>query len=443
MTSETKPFDNTHNNLLRSVTVRPITKSEQSQWDSLMRQHHYLGFRAFVGESIRYVAESHGHWLALTGWAAAALQCTARDTWIGWPPAIKSQRLRLLANNSRFLILPKATIPNLASRILALNLKRLSQDWRDVYGHPIWLAETFVDPRYFKGSCYKAAGWIFLGYSKGFAKSSRGYVQHNQPKMVFVRSLRVHVQSQLCAPLLSIQLRKETKPMKLSLKNAAALNEALLQIPEHRMPRGVRHRKRSILAISICAIMSNAWSFAAIAEWAKRCPQNMLKRLSCRYHEKTKQYAPPSEPTIRRFLQKVDAASVDKALTGWFRSICDQGEPLAVDGKTLRGARLPDGKHVQLLAAFLHEQGTVLAQTQVDSKTNEIPMVPTLLDDLDLKERVVTFDALHTQKETARYLVEDKEAEYLFTVKDNQKTLKQDIRDLNLCSFPPSSPNNG
>ncbi|WP_419469897.1 ISAs1 family transposase [Candidatus Kuenenia sp.] len=74
-----------------------------------------------------------------------------------------------------------------------------------------------------------------------------------------------------------------------------------------------------------------------------------------------------------------------------------------------------------MLAAFLHKQGIVLAQTQVDRKTNEIPMVPVLFDDLDIKDRVVTFDALHAQKETARYLVEDKKAEYIFTVKDNQK----------------------
>ncbi len=102
--------------------------------------------------------------------------------------------------------------------------------------------------------------------------------------------------------------------MKLSLKNAEALTKFLLQISEHRKPRGVRHRRRSILAVSICAVMCNAWSFTAIAEWGQRCPQNMLKRLSCRYGTKTKQCIPPSEPTIRRFLQNVDAAAVDKAL---------------------------------------------------------------------------------------------------------------------------------
>lgn len=439
MNQHTTPIDNTHNELLHSITVRPVSQNDQANWDTLMRQHHYLGFRSLVGESIRYVAESQGQWLALIGWAAAALKCTVRDKWIGWPPFLKSQRLKLIANNSRFLILPQIHVPNLASRILSLNLKRLSQDWTKVYGHPIWFVETFVDPRFFKGVCYKAAGWIFLGHSTGFARSSQGYLLHNKPKMVFVRSLKAQVQKQLNNLNLTIQLRKETKPMKLSLKDAEFLDELLQQIPEHRMPRGVRHRKRSILAISICAIICNAWSFAAIAEWAKRCPQNMLKRLSCRYNAKTKRYEPPSEPTIRRFLQQVDAEAVDKVLSRWFQSVGDKSLPIAVDGKTLCGARQPDGKQVHLLAAFLHKQGIVLAQTQVDRKTNEIPMVPVLFDDLDIKDRVVTFDALHAQKETARYLVEDKKAEYIFTVKDNQKTIKQAIKELNLSSFPPSA----
>src|SRR3972149_482081 len=165
MNQNTTPIDNTHNKLLRSITVRPVSQNEQANWDTLMRRHHYLGFRSLVGESIRYVAESQGQWLALLGWAAAALKCTVRDKWIGWPPFLKSQGLKLIANNSRFLILPQIHVPNLASRILSLNLRRLSQDWTTVYVHPIWLVETFVDPRFFKGACYKAAGWIFLGHS--------------------------------------------------------------------------------------------------------------------------------------------------------------------------------------------------------------------------------------------------------------------------------------
>jgi hypothetical protein len=123
----------------------------------------------------------------------------------------------------------------------------------------------------------------------------------------------------------------------------------------------------------------------------------MLKRLRCRYHTKKKHYEPPSEPTIRRFLQNVDAKSVDETLSRWFQSLSDQNMPVAVDGKTLRGAKQAHGKQVHLISAFLQQQGIVLAQTQVDCKTNEIPMVPALLDQLNLKDRVVTFDALHTQ----------------------------------------------
>ena len=96
---------------------------------------------------------------------------------------------------------------------------------------------------------------------------------------------------------------------------------------------------------------------------------------------------------------------------------------------------------MHLLSAFLQQKGGVIAQCAVDQKTNEIPALRTLLDPLDIEDCVVTLDALHTQKETARYIVEEKKADYLFTVKNNQPTLKQDIEDLSLVSFPPSPPN--
>ena len=148
--------------LLNSIVLRPISSGERSDWDGLMAKHHYLGFKSLVGESIRYVALLQSHWVALLGWSAAALKCRPRDTWIGWPQVIQWQRLHLIANNSRFLILPHIHIPNLASKILSLNLKRLSNDWEKTYSHPVLVAETFVDIRRFHGTCYKAANWIYL-----------------------------------------------------------------------------------------------------------------------------------------------------------------------------------------------------------------------------------------------------------------------------------------
>ncbi|MBW2306173.1 MAG: DUF4338 domain-containing protein [Deltaproteobacteria bacterium] len=156
--------------ILRCVEVRPINRSERALWESLLRKYHYLGLRSLVGESLRYMAVYQGHWPGLSGWSAAALKCKVRDQWIGWPPLLQWQRLRLLANNTRFLILPRINIPNLAYRILAVNLKRLSRGWQVLYGHSTWLVESFVDPRFFKGTCYKAAGRVFLSHTREFAK---------------------------------------------------------------------------------------------------------------------------------------------------------------------------------------------------------------------------------------------------------------------------------
>jgi len=185
-TIETK---SSQDNPLDQVIVRPIHFNERSRWKTLMANHHYLGFKSLVGESLRYVAEIQSQWVALLGWSAAALQCHPRDIWIGWPSILRWQRLSLVVNNARFLILPEIHIPNLASKILSLNLKRLSKDWEHIYGHPLVLAETFVDSQRFRGLCYQAANWMYLGQTQGFGKSAKGYFYHGQSKAVFVRPL--------------------------------------------------------------------------------------------------------------------------------------------------------------------------------------------------------------------------------------------------------------
>ena len=131
------------------IEVRPINRDERYQWDELIRQHLYLGLHSLIGESIRYIAIHQGCWFALIGWSLAAFKCKVRDQWIGWPSFLQYKRLSFIANNICFLILPHVHIPNLASRVLALNLKRLSFDWQTFYGHPLYLAETFVDLQYF------------------------------------------------------------------------------------------------------------------------------------------------------------------------------------------------------------------------------------------------------------------------------------------------------
>jgi len=402
-----------------------------------MSKQHYLGFKSLVGESIRYIAELRGQWVALLGWPSAALKCHPRDAWIGWPQVIQWQRLHLIANNSRFLVLTGIHIPNLASKTLSLNLKRLSMDWQQIHGHPILLAETFVDISRFHGTCYKAANWIFLGLTQGFGKSAKKYYHHGQPKAIFVRSLHKRAIRWLTNPIANPKLIRKVGPMKFTKKQLEDLIDILRSLKDPRHKRGKRHRKISVLAISICAVLCGARGYSAIAQWAQHRTQNQLKRLWCRYNEKPNQYQPPSEPTIRRVLQAIDAEAVDQAIYAWLSSLFS-GCAVAFDGKVLRGARNEDGSQVHLLSAIIHQKGITIAQKQIASKSNEIPAAKPLLEPLDLKGKVVTGDAMHTQTTLARFLVEKKKADYLFTVKDNQSTLKEDIEALNLSgAFPP------
>lgn len=428
--------------LLNQLIVRPIAPGERQRWDELMRAHHYLGFAGFVGHSLRYLAEVDGQWLALLGWQAAALKCRPRDRWIGWPPVLQYQRLSLIANNSRFLILPDAHRPNLASRVLALNLRRLSDDWQAVYGHELLLAETFVDPQRFTGTCYRAANWLLLGQSRGFAKHQHTYRRHGLPKLVLVYPLHRQARALLADPQ-GKPWRTKMNLKTLTTKQLESLQQMLQDLPDCRKPRGVRHRYWTVLTIALAAVLSGARSFAAIGEFAAALTQAQLKRLGGRFHQRKQRYDAPTESTLRRVLQSSDAAALDNALGQWLYQQSDDDDALAVDGKTVRGARRPDGSQVHLLSAFLQQQGVTVAQREVGKKTNEIPELPRLLQGLDVAGRVITADALHTQKETARFIVEEKKADYVFTVKDNQKTLREDIAALDESAFSPCASDGG
>jgi hypothetical protein len=165
---------------LSNLTVRPVYREEVSRWNTLMQQHHYLGLKWLGGKSLRYIAQLDSEWVALLGWCSASKNVGARERYIGWSGEKKYRRLRFIANNSRYLILPWVSQKNLASKALALNLQRLSSDFEMVYGHPLYLAETFIDESRFKGTCYRASNWKHVGYTEGYSRSNRNY--HHQEK---------------------------------------------------------------------------------------------------------------------------------------------------------------------------------------------------------------------------------------------------------------------
>ncbi len=424
---------------LSSLFVRPIKPEEEDTWDELMSRHHYLGFNRLVGKSLKYVALLHGKWVALIGWATSAFKCAPRDQWIGWSAQQQYRRLKYVVNNQRFLILPGVRIRNLASKTLALNVRRLSGDWGAVFAHPVVLAETFVDQKRFSGTCYRAAGWKALGRTRGFGYRSGKYYYHGQTKTILVRSLRPDARELLSAFFLSPELKGDEWSVDLNqlrIRGPDGLWERLQRLKDPRKARGIRHDQTCILAVAVCAVLSGARSFVAMGEWVQSLSQKQLQRLGCRYHEDKRRYIPPSEPTIRRMLQTIDAYQVDETISTWLDSH-SEGDAISVDGKTLRGARGRNGQPLHLMAALLHKEGVVVSQKEVGDKTNEIKAFQPTLRPLDLEGKVVTADAMHAQKEHASYLVQRKGADYLFTVKGNQKSLLQDIKMLQKDDFFP------
>jgi hypothetical protein len=177
---------------LRDLRVRPIVPEERLGWRLYVERYHYLGDRPIVGEHLLYAAFLDGELVALIGWASAAFRAPLREAYIGWDEATKRRRLHFVANNIRFLILPWVRVRHLASKILAANLRRLSADWQTVWKHPLLLAETFVDTTRFRGTCYRAANWQYLGETAGRSKHANNYSYGGTRKALFVYPLRRH-----------------------------------------------------------------------------------------------------------------------------------------------------------------------------------------------------------------------------------------------------------
>lgn len=231
---------------------------------------------------------------------------------------------------------------------------------------------------------------------------------------------------------------------RVAIQGEGGLLDRLAELPDPRKRRGVRHRVASILAVASCAVLSGARSFTVIGEFAAELGQDALARLGCRYHPARRCYIAPHEATIRRALHAVDADRLDRVVGGWLAEQLTAGWAdaplaLAVDGKTVRGAKDRHGHQLHLLSAVVHHEGVVVAQRGVPKETNEISGFRPLLDDMDLTGVVVTADALHTQTDHAKFLVQDKQAEYVFTVKGNQPDLEATINHLAPAAFSPST----
>jgi hypothetical protein len=170
---------------LQPLEFQPVRRSaDEPLFNSLMEQHHYLGYEQPVGEHLKYLVWGNSRPIACLAWSSAPRHLASRDHYIGWSGEARRRNLRFLAYNTRFLILPWVRVEHLASHILGRMAARISADWQRMYGHPVYFLETFVDPERFRGTCYRAANWVLLGRTSGRGKQSNSYVPNRSLKEV-------------------------------------------------------------------------------------------------------------------------------------------------------------------------------------------------------------------------------------------------------------------
>jgi hypothetical protein len=159
---------------LQPLHIEQVRRTgDESLYNSLIEQHHYLGYEQPVGEHLKYMVWSQGRPIACLAWSSAPRHLGCRDRFIGWDKEARRRNIRFIAYNTRFLIVPWVEVPHLASHILGRIAQRVSPDWESLYAHPIYFLETFVDPERFRGTCYRAANWVLLGETTGRGKDDQ------------------------------------------------------------------------------------------------------------------------------------------------------------------------------------------------------------------------------------------------------------------------------
>lgn len=412
---------------LACVTVRLLADHERERFDLLLKERHYLHCSVLVGEHLRYVAELDGQWVALLAFSAASLHLKGRDKHIGWSARQRARRLSFVANNSRFLVLTdRQSLPNLASRVLGLCLRRLSDDWLARWQHPILAVESFVDETQYRGTCYRACGFEAIGATGGFSRNARDfYLPHGQPKQLYLRALLPRAFALLRQARLPESLaRFEAEVSGPCPFRAPALNhllERFRQLPDSRRGHGLYHRQRFVLGCAAVATLMGACGYRAYEDTCSKFTTRQLRALGC-FPDEDGELRAPSDSTFRRVLMNLDPGAFAAIVGQWLlEQEVSAIERLAVDGKVLRGSGRRDGRPLQLLSAVTHHLRLSLGQVVIDEKSNEIPALQPLLESLALPPGVVvTADALHCQQKSARFITQELGGDYLFGLKGNQ-----------------------
>lgn len=409
------------------------TVRARERFDALMKEHHYLEAGRPVGDYLRQVAVVGGRWVALLAWGSACYALKDRDRWIGWSATQRAERLKLVVQNRRFLLLgDKGRQPNLASQVLGASVRVLAADWRREFGYEPVLAETFTDIEQFEGTCYKASGWEAVGMSQGYARHrAEFYMRHGRPKKLWLKRLRADA-AQI---LLGAQLPAAQQPggrsnahgvMPLSQAQRRSLVQALAAVADPRK-ENTQFPLGAILSIVAMALMSGCWQIAQIVRFGNRLTQAQRAQLGLPLKKKTRFYRVPCYDVYYKLLARIDPEELAGSLNGWLEA--HRGAlpaALALDGKMIRDV-------IGVVTLADHDQGdaramSVMSEKEGEGSRSEMKSAQRLLEDgPPLDHQIITADALHTQRLTAQIIVE-KGGDYLLQVKGNQPTLQAHAR---------------
>lgn len=424
-----------------ALVVRVATPEAVAWFEGLLADHHYLGAGRPVGDYLRQVVEREGQPVALLVWGPAGYALKDRDRWIAWSANQRIERLKLVVQNRRFLLLTaKGQSPNLASQALAAAVRVLPAQWHQHFGYRPLLAETFTDPEAYAGTCYKASNWEPVGFSAGYARHRADfYVPHERPKKLWLYPLVPNAKALLRAVHVPEACRAGLGAAPSgTLPVAAADLDSLLEVfrraPDPREDN-TRYRIGPVLTLIALALLAGRRESAEIARFATTLTPAQRRRLNLPRKRGTRFYQVPGYGVFYQVRTRMDAEAFATLLNGWLQARAGRlPAALALDGKMIRD-------HIGLLTLAQHEDGAPQAVAVYDQKEDtprcEQTAAAALLQQFPaLDEKLITADPLHCQRGHARTIVE-KGGEYLFQIKGNQPKLLARARKLDALKDTP------
>lgn len=400
--------------LLKELTVRALQETEYSRAGVLLGQEHYLG-DCPQGRQLLQVVEYRGHWVALLDWGPACWKLADREAHIGWTQQQRAERLGLVVQNRRFLVLGTERMPNLASRSLGLALKALPGHWEQVHGYRPLMAETFTDIEQFEGTCYKASNWQALGMSKGFERHRPDYFrQHGRPKKLWIKSLNrnaLRILTGMDVPKsYQVALNRNSPERELALNKGQmlGLRDYFREHFEDPRRNNRTYPASSLLVFIAMALFAGRDSLTAIQRYGNLLTGQQRRWLDFPCKRGTNLRKVPSECALRNFLTQIDPKAFALCLNGWLGShLGTLPRALAVDGKWIRDKALS-------LCLSEHETGAPVAiafadekpKTDANKREGEQTLALELYGQTNLEGATITGDALNNNKPQARAIAQ-------------------------------------